>query len=595
LKKVKLFTESLRLVWVSTPFWATINVIVSVVRSLLPLALVFLVKYLIDAITSRAGNAAGHSFMPVLYLIIAVVGVFFLDEISSEFSNFIRKKQSLRLESYMYDLLHKKSVSLDLINFENPAYFDLLSRASREATWRPGNILNNLVSVFRGLLSLLLMSGLLASLSWWVVLLLLVVNIPGVWLRLWFADVLYNFQRDQTPEARKSAYYNWILTGDRPSRELRLFGLGNYFISLFRESFTRQKEEEINILRKRTTIETISTLFKAAALFLVLYQVAVKTISGTLSLGQMAMFILAFRQGMTYIRETFSSLASLYEDSLFIGDTFEFLNLREKITALPPEVKPSELISEIEAGSISFTYPGNSRPAISNVSFKIKKGEVVALVGNNGSGKSTLVRLLCRLYDPDSGKILYDGEDIRNMDPDAYRKMFSVVFQDFMLYNLSAGENIRLGNIDRQGSQEKIESSAAVTGVDDLVRSLPGGYDTVIGNLFDDSRELSWGEWQKIAISRALYRDAPVLILDEPSSALDAGTEYEIFSRFREIVKGRTAILISHRFTNVKLADCIIVLDNGVAAESGSHDELMKRQGIYYNMYLKQSSRLGDE
>ncbi|MGD0583745.1 MAG: ABC transporter ATP-binding protein [Bacteroidales bacterium] len=595
MKKVKLFTKSLRLVWVSAPLWATVNVVVSVVRSILPLALVFLVKYLIDAITSRAGSANDHSLMPVLYLIIAVVAVFFLDEISFEFSNFVRKKQSLRLESYMYDLLHKKSVSLDLINFENPAYFDILSRASREATWRPGNILNNLVSVFRGLLSLLLMSGLLASLSWWVVLLLLVVNIPGVWLRLWFADILYNFQRDQTPEARRSAYYNWILTGDRPSRELRLFGLGNYFISLFRESFTRQKEEEINILRKRTIIETISTLFKAAALFIVLYEVAVRTISGRLSLGQMAMFILAFRQGMMYIRETFSSLASLYEDSLFIGDTFEFLDLKENITALQPEVKPVPLISEIEAGGVTFTYPGNSRPAISNVSFKIRKGEVVALVGNNGSGKSTLVRLLCRLYDPDSGQILYDGADIRNMDPGTYQKMFSVVFQDFMLYNLSAGENIRLGNIDGQGSQEKIESSASITGVDDLVRSLPRGYDTVIGNLFDDSRELSWGEWQKIAISRALYRDAPVLILDEPSSALDAGTEYEIFSRFREIVRGRTAILISHRFTNVKLADLIIVLDNGVAAESGSHDELMKRQGIYYNMYLKQSSRFGDE
>jgi len=595
LKKLKLFNESLGLVWKSAPVWATINVVVSVLRSILPLALVFLIKNLIDSITAGTGSGAQHSLTRVIYMIAAVVVVFFLDEISFEFSNFVRKKQSLKLESYMYGLLHDKAVSLDLINFENPAYFDILSRASREATWRPGNILNDLASIFRGVLSLLLMAGLLASLNWWLVLLLIVVNIPGVWLRLYFADVLYNFQRKQTPESRKSAYYNWILTGDRPSRELRLFGLGSYFISLFRESFTKQKEEEINILRKRTMIETISTVFKAAALFVVLYQVALKTISGTLSLGQMAMFILAFRQGMMYIKETFGSLAALYEDSLFIGDTFEFLDLKENITAREPVVKPLQLGTSIEASGLTFSYPGNQNPALSNVSFTIKKGEVIALVGNNGSGKSTLVRLLCRLYDPDGGHILYDGSDIRNMDPLAYRKMFSVVFQDFMLYNLSAGENIRLGNTASDGTSGSIDSAASATGVDKLIKALPKGYDTAIGNLFDDSRELSWGEWQKIAISRALYRDAPVLILDEPSSALDAGTEFEIFSRFREIVKGRTAVLISHRFTNVKLADRIIVLDNGAVAESGTHDELMKKKGLYSIMYLKQSSRFADE
>ena len=595
MKKVRLFIKSLKLVWVSTPVWATVNVFVSVVRSILPLVLVFLIKSLIDEITGMAGNVSGHTFMPVIKLIIAVVAVFFLDEISFEFSNFVRKKQALRLESHMYDLLHRKSVSLDLINFENPGYFDILTRASREAPWRPGNILNNLVSVFRGLLSLLLMSGLLASLSWWLVLLLFVVNIPGVWLRLYFADILYTFQREQTPEARKSAYYNWILTGDRPSRELRLFGLGNYFISLFSKSFTRQKEEEINILRKRTLIETISTIFKSAALFIVLYQVAVRTISGNLTLGQMAMFILAFRQGMQYIKETFGSLASLYEDSLFIGDTFEFLNLKENIKAFKPEVRPLHLATEIEAEDLSFSYPGNETPAINKVSFKIKKGEVVALVGNNGSGKSTLVRLLCRLYDPDNGLIRYDGNDIRNMEPEEYRKMFSVVFQDFMLYNLTAGENIRLGDTDSPGSEHDITASASATGVDDLIRSLPKGYDTQIGNLFDDSRELSWGEWQKIAISRALYRNAPFLILDEPSSALDANTEYELFGRFREIVNGRTAILISHRFTNVKLADRIIVLNKGTVAETGTHEELMKKHGLYSDMYLKQSSRFTND
>jgi ATP-binding cassette subfamily B protein len=491
----------------------------------------------------------------------------------------------------MYGLLHSKAVKLDLINFENPEYFNCLTRASREAPWRPNSILNNLVSLLRGALSLLLMAGLIFTLHWTLAVLLIVANIPGIWLRLHYAGILYNFQRQQTPEARKSAYFNWLLTGDRPSRELRLFGLGNYFKGLFKKSFLKQKEEEINIIRRRTLIELISNLFKASALLITLLFIAHQTIGGKLSLGQMAMFLLAFRQGMIYIKDLFSSLAGLYEDSLFIGDTFEFLNLKENVITVDPVISCTPLKNKIVADNLCFTYPGNKFSTISNVSFEIKQGEIIALVGQNGAGKSTLVRLLCRLYDADSGNVKYDGIDIRHFDPEEYRKLFSVVFQDFMLYNLSAGENIRMGNIDEKNPDGRIKASASTTGVHDLINNLPNGYETAIGNLFDDSRELSWGEWQKIALARALFRDAPVLILDEPSSALDADTEYDIFSRFREIVKGRTSILISHRFSNVGLADRIIVLDQGSIAETGTHDELMKRGGIYFSMFTKQSSR----
>jgi ATP-binding cassette subfamily B protein len=305
----------------------------------------------------------------------------------------------------------------------------------------------------------------------------------------------------------------------------------------------------------------------------------------------MAMFLLAFRMGMIYIKDLFSSISGLYEDSLFIGDTFEFLNLKENVIAVEPVIIASPLKGKIVLDNVSFTYPGNRGKTIDNISFEIKKGEIIALVGPNGAGKSTLVRLLCRLYDPDSGTLKYNDSDIRNIEPVEYRKLFSVVFQDFMLYNLTAGENIRMGNIAEENPEDKIRSSAGATGVHEMIDNLPKGYDTVIGNLFDDSRELSWGEWQKIALARALFRDAPVLILDEPASALDADTEYEIFSRFREIVKGRTSILISHRFTNVTLADRIIVLDKGAVAETGTHDELMKIGGLYFSMYTKQSSR----
>jgi ATP-binding cassette subfamily B protein len=590
-EKIKLFRESLKLVWKSAPGWTSVSIIISVVRSFFPLLMVWLLKGVIDGITNAASVSPGTPIVNVLWPVLAVVIIWFLDEASSDFSGFVRKKQSLKLEVLMYGLLHSKAVKLDLINFERPEYFDCLSRASREAPWRPNSILNNFVALLRGVLSLIVMAGLILTLNWTLVLLLIVANIPGIWLRLHYADILYNFQRQQTPEARKSAYFNWLLTGDRPSRELRLFGLGNYFIDLFKKSFLKQKEEELNIIRRRTLIELVSNLFKASAILITLLFIAHETIGGRLTLGQMAMFLLAFRQGMVYIKDLFSSLAGLYEDGLFIGDTFDFLNLKENVTAKDPVIASFDLNKKITLDNLTFTYPGNNSRTIDNVSFEIKKGEIIALVGPNGAGKSTLVRLLCRLYDPDSGTVRYDDNDIRHIDPEEYRKQFSVVFQDFMLYNLTAGENIRMGNIYSEKAASGIKASAEATGVNEMISKLPDGYDTVIGNLFDGSRELSWGEWQKIALARALFRDAPVLILDEPSSSLDADTEFEIFSRFREIVKGRTSILISHRFTNVSLADRIIVLDKGAVAESGTHDELIQKGGIYFTMFTKQSSR----
>ncbi len=590
-QKINLFKQSLKLVWESAPGWALANIFLSFIRSFLPLGLVVLLKMLIDAITTTVSNAPDLADERILWLIVAVALVWFIDEISSDLSNWVRMNQSLKLEVHMYGLLHKKSISLDLINFERPEYFDILSRASGEAPWRPNSILNNLISLLKGLVSLLLMTGLIFTLHWSAAVILLAVNIPGIWLRLHYAELLYNFQKKQTPEARKSSYFNWLLTGDRPSRELRLFGLGEYFTGLFRKSFLKQKEEELRIIRKRTFIEMTSGLFKAAALLFVLVFVAKRTVSGGISIGEMAMFLLAFRQGMTYIKEVFGSVSGIYEDSLFIGDTFDFLNLKENIKAAQPIVKAEDFNDKILLENLSFTYPGNILKTIDNVSLQIKKGEIIALVGPNGAGKSTLVRLLCRLYDPDSGRIRIDEKDVVNIDPAEYRKIFSVVFQDFMLYNLSAGENIRLGNIESDNKDPKIQSAARSSGIDNLISSLPEGYDTAIGNLFDDSRELSWGEWQKIALARSLYRDAPILILDEPSSALDADAEYEIFSRFREIIKGKTALLISHRFTNVSLADRIVVLDKGAVLDAGTHEELMGRKGIYHSMYTKQSSR----
>lgn len=557
----------------------------------MPLVLLWMIKKLIETVTVASTIGYEDGITIALWTVLAIAVIYFIDESSSALANLVRKKQSYRLESHMYSLLHAKAVSLDLQHFEDPKLYDTLTRASREAPYRPVSIVNNLILFLRGGVSLVLMSGLLAGLNWLLVVILLVANIPGVWLRLHFSDQLYNFRKEVTPEARKTAYFNWILTGDRPSREVRLFGLGDYFISRFKDSFSRQKEEEISIVKRRTSVEFVSALFKGAAVFVTLYYIVRETALSSITIGDMAMYLLAFRLGMTYIKQVLGSVAGLYEDNLFMTDIFDFLDLKEKVIAVPPVTNPTGFNDRIVVEDLSFSYPGSDRKAISKVSFEVKKGETIALVGPNGAGKTTLVRLLCRLYDPDEGYVLFDGKDIVNSEPVAYRKMFSVVFQDFMLYNITAGENILLGNIKDPADRKVLEDVAKRVGIHELLDGLPKGYDTVIGRLFDDSRELSWGEWQKIALARALYRQSPVLVLDEPASALDAAAEYDLFTKFHEITRDRTSILISHHFSNVAIADKILVLDRGEIIESGSHAELMEMGGVYKTMYEQQKSR----
>lgn len=579
------------MVFTASPQYTWSVIFLSLFASILPLGLIWSIKKLIDVVTVAAETGSYDSTRMAIYLAVAIAVIYFIEESLQSLINIVRKKQSYKVESYMFGLIHSKSISLDLLHFENPKYYDTLSRASREAPYRPSSIVSNITGLLRSGLSLLLMAGLLSFLNIWLLALLIVANIPGIWLRIHFSDILYNFKKELSPTARKAAYFNWLITGDRPSREQRLFGLGEYFSGIFKKHFDQQQTEEIKIIRKRSMIELISGLFKAVAVLVAIWYIVNQAIGSWISLGDLAMYLLAFRMGMTFLKQMLGSLAGLYEDNLFVSDVFEFLNLKEKVVAVEPVVKVGSLSKAIEFEDLCFAYPGTEGNVLCGLNLDLRKGETLALVGANGAGKTTLARLLCRLYDPTDGQIMIDGNDIRNIDPLDYRRMFSVLFQDFMLYNMSAGENIIAGDIKNMDDMARLESAADLAGIKTFIENLPRGYDTVIGRLFDDSRELSWGEWQKIALARALYRQSEILVLDEPASALDAESEYELFTRFKKISAGRTTLLISHRFSNVSIADRIALLENGKISELGTHKELLKLNGHYAKMYGLQKSR----
>ena len=563
--------------------------VILTVRSLLPLAGVLLIRYYVDRITGAAGGGDLPVPGAVAGLIAAMAATLLTDDLLASAGSWFTRKQSVSVEGHISSLIHGHATGMGLRFFEDPAFHDGMTRAARDISWRPAAMVADMVMLARGVVSFIAMAYVLRSFGIIPLAVLALLFLPLLWIRYRNSSRLYRARRDVTPLTRQAAYFSWLLTGEKPAREVKLFGLGGYFERLFRINFEGSKGPELEAVRKNTLLESAASLVKVAAFAGILLYASGAFVRSEITAGELAMYLVAFRQALVYLRDAVSGYAGLAENRLFLKDLFSFLDMKGDMggAAMPPE---SSEFADIVAENVSFTYPGAKEPAVSGVSLRISRGEKIAVVGPNGSGKTTLVKLLCRLYDPDSGRILLNGRDISTMDPALYRRLFSVVFQNFMLYFLTAGENISLSSSGGSGDPERVREAAARAGIADLLESLPEGYDTMLGHHAEGGREMSWGEWQKIAIARALYRQAPVLVLDEPSSSLDADSEYEIFSDLSRITDGRSCIFISHRLSNVRDADRIIVLDRGRIAESGTHDELMAAGGRYNEMYSRQKS-----
>ena len=584
--------RALRLVYQSAPGWTAANFGLILIQGLLPLLSLYLMKLIVDAVTAGLlSPEKTDSLKKVILLILLAAAVALFAACCRSLTEIVKEAQTQVVTDHVADVIHGKSVAVDLEYYEDPSYYDTLHRAQQEATYRPISIMNSLMQLGQNSISLLALAGLLVSFRWWVAAMLFVAMVPGVLMRLKYASQMYDWQRQHTQAQRRAHYYHWMLTDGGHAQEIRLFGLGPLFMDWFRELRKRLRVEKLQISARRSLADLISQASATLAIFGALAFVAYQTVQGMITIGDMVMYYGAFQQVQGALQSIWTSLTALYEDNLFLANFNEFLDLKPKLVKpSPPAVFPRHIKKGIFLNRVNFRYPTGERTVLEDINLQILPGQMVALVGENGSGKTTLIKLLCRLYDPVSGNITIDGTDLRQFDPEAIRREVSVILQDYARYCLTARENIWLGDIRLPARDDRILRAARQTGADDFIRKLPRGYDTVLGHEFEDQGELSLGEWQKVALARAFLRQAQLIILDEPTSWMDARAEYEVFKSFRQLFQDRMVLLISHRFSTVRLADYIFVIENGRILESGTHSELIQRGGKYERLFAMQAS-----
>ncbi len=583
--------RALLFVWQSSPRLTLGNIVVRVLQGLLPLLVLYLTKLLIDAVTEGLKTPSDDSSLTrVITILAGLAGVAAVSVMLSVVAGLISKIQAQVVTDHMYAVLQAKSVEVDLEYYENAQYQDTLHHAQGEAPYRPTAILNDVLQLGQNTISLLSMGAILWWLHWGIIPVLVVTTIPYFLVRLQRSNMFYAWERTRISLERKAWYVNALLTQVTAAKEVRLFDLGPRLREWFQDTRSVLRQERIS-LERRWALKTLATqIIGVVGVFGTCGFVAVRTFHGIFTVGDLVICFQAVQRASGFLESFGQSVSNLYESNLFLTTLDEFLDIKSRLsTSAHPKSFPRPITQGVVFDHVSFQYPHEERVAIRDFTFSIKPGEHVAFVGANGAGKTTLVKLLCRLYDPSNGRIMIDQTDLRDYPIADVRGAVSGIFQDFVKFQLSAKDNIALGVRTSGADSFAIVQAAKQAGIHETIERLPNGYESLFGKLFDGGHELSIGEWQKVALARAILRDSQILILDEPTSAMDAKAEAELFERFHELAQGRTAILISHRLSTVKMADRIFVVDQGQIVEQGTHDELMAQQGLYTNLFLTQA------
>jgi ATP-binding cassette, subfamily B, bacterial len=585
--------RTLRLVWAASRGLTLLWIGLLVAQGLLPVAVVYLTRELVDGLVGAVGAAGDWPRVSATLVTGAVMGgILLLGELLHSASDWVRNVQAKRVEDHINALVHRKSTTVDLAFYESPDYHDHLHRARAEASFRPVALLENAGALIQNGITLVAMAAVLVPYGLWIPLALFVSTLPAFVVVVRFALRQHRWNLRTTADERRAAYYDWLMTTGETAAELRLFGLGNRFQEAYQDLRTRLRREELQIARAHGVAELAASAIALVITAGCLVWMALRAMSGEATLGDLALFYQAFSQGQRLMRSLLASVGQAYYNVLFLGNLFAFLDLQAQVMDPPqprraPAAEERPLGFDVRFRDVTFRYPGSDRAALHRLDLAIPAGQIAAVVGANGAGKSTLIRLLCRFYDPQEGRIELDGIDVRDLALRELRGLITVLFQDPVHYNASVAENIALDPHSAK-SHAGLEAAARAAGADAMIERLPSGYETLLGKWFAGGVELSTGEWQRLALARAFMRPSRVILLDEPTSAMDSWAESDWIRRFRSLAAGRTAIIVTHRFTTAMQADVIYVMDEGGIREYGSHAELLGQGGAYAQSWRAQ-------
>ncbi len=564
-----------------------------ILEGLLPGAAVYLTRPLVDSLSVAVGSGGdADSIRRLLFYAALMAGTVILMDLVQTANAWVRLAQAEYVRDHLNGLIHQKCAAVDLEFYESPEYHDNLERVQNDLNNRPLTLLESAGSLVQNSLTLLTVGVLLVPYGIWLPFALLASTLPALFVVLHYNRRFYHWWNQSTESRRRARYYESVLTNSYTAAELRLFDLGGFFQQAYLHLRGCLRGERLKLTRDQSLAQLAAgfsgLLISAGAIGWILWQ----GLHGRATLGDLALFYHALSRGQNLMHALLRNLAQIYNNTLFLGDLFAFLTLSPKIVEPANPLKtPRQLSGGIRLRGVTFRYPGSERRVLTEFDLAIPSGQVAALVGPNGAGKSTLIKLLCRFYDPEEGRIEIDGTDIRNFSPQELRRVITVMFQWPVAYHLTAEQNIAIGDLHNTPDRERVETAARAAGAHEVVARLPNGYDTQLGKWFVNGSELSRGEWQRLALARAFLREGQIIILDEPTSSLDAWAEADWFDRFRVLAAGRTAIIITHRLSIAKRADVIHVMNEGRVLESGTHEQLLSQRGPYASSWSAQMDR----